>query len=488
MVVQPVMWVGIDAGKRAHHACAVDGAGAVCWSQRVLNDETAISQLVDRAATTAAAVRWAVDLTSSCAALLLAVLIGRGQTVVYVPGRVVNRMSGAFAEQAKTDANDARVIAQSARMRQDFTEVSSRDELVVELSRLSALRGDLMADWVRGINRLRDLLTSVFPALERALDYSSGSALILVVGFQTPQAIRQAGPAGLTRHLLDTGARARDVAVIVDKALAAAASQTLRLPGEVTVAALIATLARQLLELHRQITDTTKLITDRFRIHPHAQIIESLPGFGPILGAEFIVATGGRLTNFATAGHLASYAGLVPVPRDCGRLVGNLRRPKRYNRRLRRVFYMAALSSIKTPGPSREFYQRKRGERRIHTQGVARPGPPPGRRAVGAAARRADLHRQPAHCSRAANLAGADAGSPPCGGGVLRKSAALAEITTSPLTLISEAVPGPGRSPGVLPRQRLWVRTATQAPRAVEVVDGRRAAQAARAKDQAERP
>jgi transposase len=76
------------------------------------------------------------------------------------------------------------------------------------------------------------------------------------------------------------------------------------------------------------------------------------------------------LTGFATSGRLASYAGLVPVPRDSGRVTGNLRRPKRYNRKLRRVFYMAALSSLRTSGPSRVFYDKKRGERLNHTQAL----------------------------------------------------------------------------------------------------------------------
>jgi transposase len=150
-------------------------------------------------------------------------------------------------------------------------------------------------------------------------------------------------------------------------ALAAAEAQTLQLPGETTTATLIAHLAQQLLDLDRQIKETDKLISSRFRTHPRAEIIESLPGFGPILGAEFVVATGGNLAGFVSAGRLASYAGLVPVPQDSGRVTGNLRRPKRYNRRLRRVFYMAALSSLKTGGPSRSFYDRKRRERMIHT-------------------------------------------------------------------------------------------------------------------------
>jgi transposase len=117
-------------------------------------------------------------------------------------------------------------------------------------------------------------------------------------------------------------------------------------------------LARRLLELDREVKDTDKLLTERFRTNPQAQVIESLPGMGPILGAEFIVAVGGDLPAFRDAGRLAAYAGLAPVPRDSGRRTGNLHRPKRYHRGLRRVFYMAALSSLRVEGPSRAFYQR----------------------------------------------------------------------------------------------------------------------------------
>jgi transposase len=365
-----VVWVGFDVGKATHHACAMDADGKVVFSQKVANDQAAIEQLVQRAGRAADETRWAVDLTSSAAALLVAVLVATGQQVVYVPGRVVNRMTGAFRGEAKSDAKDARVIAETARMRSDLTVVTATDDLVVELTRLTAHREDLMADWVRGVNRLRDLLTSIFPALERAFDYSSRSALVLLTGFQTPEAIRAAGEASLAAYLGEQGAWPASIPGMASTALAAARSQTIRLPGEATAAGLIAGLAAQLLDLDRQIKDTSKLIASRFRAHPQAEIIESLPGLGPILGAEFIVATGGNLAGFATPGRLASYAGLVPVPRDSGRITGNLRRPKRYNRRLRRVFYMAALSAIRASGPSRVFYDRKRGERLVHTQAL----------------------------------------------------------------------------------------------------------------------
>lgn len=370
MTARDVVWVGVDAGKEAHHAAAIDADGQALWSTRVLNDQAAIEALIARAGRDGAEVRWAVDLTCAAAALLLALLVAAGQRVVYVPGRTVNRMAGAFAGEGKTDVKDARVIADTARLRRDLTELSTPDELVVELSRLVAHRADLMADWVRGVNRLRELLTAIFPALERAFDYSTRSALILVAGYQTPHAVRDAGPDGLAAYLTEAGAWRKGIPGMVSKALAAAAAQTIQLPAEATTAVLIARLARRLLDLDREIKDTDKLLTERFRTHPQAKIIESMPGMGPILGAEFIVATGGDLAAFGTSARLAAYAGLAPVPRDSGRRTGNLHRPKRYHRGLRRVFYMAALSSLRARGASHAFYRRKRDERLRHSQAL----------------------------------------------------------------------------------------------------------------------
>jgi len=370
VTVRPLVWVGIDVGKTSHHACAVDETGKVLWNQKVSNEQRAIEQLIARAHKGADEARWAIDLTSPMALMLITVLLGAEQSVVYVPGHVVNTMTGAFRGEGKTDAKDARVIAETARMRSDLSEVAMPDELVVELAQLTGYRTDVMADWVRGVNRLRSLLGSIFPGLEAAFDYSNRTPLILVAHLCTPAEIRAAGSKGVTAYLGDNGGWPTAIAKTAATAVAAAKQQPLALPGEAGTAALVKRLARKLLDLDHEIKDIDKTITERFRDHPFAHIIESLPGFGPGLGAEFVVVTGGDLASFATAGRLASYAGLVPVPRDSGRISGNLHRPKRYNRRLRRVFYMAALSSIRGDGPSRQFYDRKRGERLIHSQAL----------------------------------------------------------------------------------------------------------------------
>jgi transposase len=359
VTVRPQVWVGIDVGKTDHHACAVDETGKVVWTQKLANEQPVIEQLVERALSSAERVRWAIDLTSPMALMLITVLLGAEQSVVYVPGRVVNTMTHAFRGEGNTDAKDARVIAQTARMRNDLTEVNLPDELVIELTQLTGYRADLMTDWVRGVNRLRALLGSIFPALEAAFDYSTRTPLILVAGLCTPNEIRAAGIDAVTAHLVANKAWARGIATTATTAVTLAEQQQLTLPGEAGAASLVKRLARKLLDLDREIKDIDKTITERFREHPYARIIESLPGFGPNLGAEFLVGTGGDLTSFATPGRLAAYAGLIPTPRDSGRITGNLHRPKRYNRRMRRVFYMAALSSIRGNGPSRQFYDRK---------------------------------------------------------------------------------------------------------------------------------
>lgn len=100
------------------------------------------------------------------------------------------------------------------------------------------------------------------------------------------------------------------------------------------------------------------------------QVIESMPGFGPVLGAEVLAVTGGDFTAFETADRLAGIAGLAPAPRDSGRVSGNLRRPKRYDRRLLRTFYLSAQLSLRSCAASQTYYARKRSEGKRHTQAI----------------------------------------------------------------------------------------------------------------------
>jgi hypothetical protein len=79
--------------------------------------------------------------------------------------------------------------------RRTYTDLlTGSTDLVRNLAVLTGHRADLIADRVRMINRMRDLMTSVFPSLERAFDYSSHKgALVLLTGYTSPDRIRRVG-------------------------------------------------------------------------------------------------------------------------------------------------------------------------------------------------------------------------------------------------------------------------------------------------------
>jgi transposase len=346
----------------------VDIDGERLLSRRVANDESAMLEVIEQVVGVAGRVIWTIDLHGSESALLLALLLDHGQKVLYVPGMTVNRAAEGYRGAGKTDAKDALIIADQARMRRDLTVLDADDELIVELRLLVARRRDLAADRTRALNRLHEQMLAICPALERALALTNRGPLVLLTGFQTPAALREIGVAGLQEWL-----RARSVrsaAALAAKAIDAAKAQTRTLPGEQMAACLVAQLAEGVITLTEQIKDIDQLIEDRFHRHPSAELIISLPGIGVLLGAEFLAATSGDMDRFGSADKLASFAGVTPVPRDSGRVSGNLHRPQRYNRALQRVFYTSALISIRCCPDSRRFYDRKRTEGKRHTQAV----------------------------------------------------------------------------------------------------------------------
>ena len=361
-------WAGIDAGKEVHWAHVLDASGAQLLSRKVENDEGDLSLLIDEILTLAEEVVWAVDQPGGSAALLLALLWERGQRILYLPGLAVDRARDAYrGGESKTDARDAHVIADQARMRPDLGVLSPEEGDLAELQLLLARRRDLVTDQTRTITRLRETLLALFPALERTLDLNTKGALTLVCHYQRPQQIRRTGQGRLATFLKNRGVKGAQA--LASKALAAAKAQSVTLPAEGVAATIVAELAQEALALKERIETLDKELEQRFFARPEARILASLPGMGPILGSEFLVSVG-DLSAFESANQLAAYAGLVPAAQDSGKRVGNRRRMRGGNKVLKRVFYQSAFASLRGSPHSRAFYDRKRREGKKHTQAL----------------------------------------------------------------------------------------------------------------------
>lgn len=364
------IWAGVDIGKEHHHCVALDARGERRLSRRVGNDEPELLELIRDVLTLAdpGEVLWAVDTNHGSAALLIGLLLDHEQPMVYLTGLTVHRAAAGYRGQSKTDAKDAHVIADQARMRQDLGLLRPGDEVAVDLRIITSRRLDLVNDRTRQINRLREQLLGIFPALERALTRKGRGLVVLLTGYQTPDAIRRIGARRLESWLKNR--RVKNASSLAQTAIEAAEAQHIALPGEKLAADMVARIAKGVLALDEEIAELDALIEVRFHDHPHAKVIETMPGMGPRLGAEFLAATGGDLTAFGTPDRLAGFAGLAPVPRDSGRVRGNLHRPRRYHRGLLRACYLAAMASLRCCPVSQRYYQRKRNEGKTHIQAV----------------------------------------------------------------------------------------------------------------------
>ncbi|WP_148100444.1 transposase, partial [Streptomyces sp. NL15-2K] len=217
------IWAGIDSGKTHHHCLVLNESGETLLSRRVANDEPELLKLLASVLALGDQATWAVDMAGGEPALLLALLVNHGQEVLYIPGRVVNRASDGYRGEGKTDARDALVIADQARIRRDLQKFRPNDEATIELRLLTNRRTDLVRDRTRSINRLRSALTGIFPSLERALVLTSAGPLVLLAGYQTPAALRRVGTARLTRWLRTRGVRSPEE--LAKKAVEAAERQ-----------------------------------------------------------------------------------------------------------------------------------------------------------------------------------------------------------------------------------------------------------------------
>jgi transposase len=360
-------WAGVDAGKEFHWAHVLDASGRELLSRKVENDEADLSTLIDEALSLAEDVIWVVDQPGGSAALLLALLWEQNQRVLYISGLTVDRSRNAYRGESKTDARDAHVIADQARMRPDLGELEAGEQQIGELQLLLARRRDLITDQSRTITRLRGMLLSLFPALERALDLNSKGPLTLLTHYQSPAQLRRAGHKRVAAYLKNRGVKGSNK--VADKALAAAKAQSVTLPAQEVASRIVAELANDVLGFKERIESIDEEIGQRFFARPEARILTSLPGMGPILGAEFLVAVG-DIRAFESADRLAAYAGLVPAARDSGKRVGNNKRMRGGNKTLKRVFYQSAFASLRSAPESRVFYERKRAEGKRHTQAL----------------------------------------------------------------------------------------------------------------------
>lgn len=92
-----------------------------------------------------------------------------------------------------------------------------------------------------------------------------------------------------------------------------------------------------------------------------------MPAVGVRTAARIITEVIGK--HFETAGHLASYAGLTPVPWRSGTSIRGDHPSRKGNKILKRALFLSAFASLKDP-VSRAYYDRKIAQHKKHNQAL----------------------------------------------------------------------------------------------------------------------
>lgn len=358
------VFCGIDVGKFEHHAVGLKADGTRLYDKALPNDEARLRAVFDRLAAHGPLLI-IVDQPNTIGALPVTVARACGHQVAYLPGLSMRRIADLYPGQAKTDARDAFIIADSARtMPHTLRRVDTGDDTLAELGVLVGFDDDLAGEATRISNRIRGLLTGIHPALERVLGprITHPAVLEILSRCGGPAGIRDAGKRKLTAIAAKNAPRMGSK--LVADIQAALEAQSVVVPGSAAAETVLPKLAGSLKETLQQRKAIGEDVERMLDAHPLSEVLISMPGVGIRTAARILLEVGDG-SAFKSAGHLAAYAGIAPVTHRSGSSIRGEHPARSGNRKLKRALFLSAFAALHDP-TSRAYYDRKRAEGKKH--------------------------------------------------------------------------------------------------------------------------
>ena len=363
--------IGMDVGKYFHHACVLDIDGTQVLSKRINQNEKSLRALFSTFSANDHKVLVVVDQPNNIGRLTVAVAQDIGIDVRYLPSLAMRQLSRIHAGNAKTDIRHAYIIAHAAKnLPESLRSVDRVEEAFLQLKVLNGIDEDLARSYTRLINQIRSALVGCYPQFEQALRgqiIHRKWVLHLLARYGGPTKIKSLGKAKAAAFARRY--KERNPEPIIDAIFAAISEQTATIAGAQYAEMGVAMSAKDALlklEHRKQIEqEVIELINDI----PHTQILLSMPGIGPKTAAQILMTTG-DMSDFPTAGHLASYAGLSPRTNQSGTSIMSNSLNRAGNKKLKNALWQSSFASIRFHERSRQFYERKRREGKRHNAAV----------------------------------------------------------------------------------------------------------------------
>jgi transposase len=304
----------------------------------------------------------------------VAALVAAGYTVFPVNPLQASRYRERHGVSgAKSDQGDSHVLADMVRTDSHQLRPAAGDSPDAGGVKVVArMHKTLIWDRTRQVQRLRHQLREYFPAaLEAFEDLDAPDALELLGKAPDP-----ARAARLTRAQVAAAlkrARRRNITDKTTAILAALRGEQLALPPELTAAyaATVRSLAAVIAALNEQVKVLEGQVGDHFGRHPDAEIYQSQPGLGTVLGARVLGEFGDDPHRYASAKARKNYGSTSPITRASGKKKVVAARFI-HNDRLLDALMSWAFSSLNASPGARAFYDQQRAKGLEHNDALRR--------------------------------------------------------------------------------------------------------------------
>jgi transposase len=287
--------------------------------------------------------------------------------IAVINPKVIDGFKSIYTDIAKTDALDARVIADCLRFGR-VRPTPPPDMRYAPLQRLTRFRYHMVSNHTREKNRALNLIFLKFSTYQKVCPFSNlfGQASTAVIGNLTPDEIANLPVEELVDLMLQHGnQRLKDVPEMV-KALKRAARNSYRLNSKMqeTVDITLAMSLETIRFFEKQQKKIDQAIAKEIKAIPHT--LETIPGIGPVYAAG-IVAEIGDISRFDNHNGLAKFAGLTWRQNQSSKFNAQDIPLTRSGNYYLRYYLVEAANSVRVREPEYgKFYRRKYAEARHH--------------------------------------------------------------------------------------------------------------------------
>lgn len=367
-----MIFVGVDWAEAHNDVAVMDEGGAVLGGGRFGVGVSGLAQLHGVIADHADEPDRVVVGIEVDRGLLVDSLVAAGYRVYGLNPLAVSRYRDRHRTSgAKSDSADAKLLADLVRTdRHNHRPLAGDSDQASAIRVLARAHQGLIWTRQRQVSGLRSALRDYFPGALRAFgtDLGSPDALAVLAIAPTPRMA-----AGLSRSriaaALARAGRRRNLdrrAAQIQRDLRVEQPETSALVAEAFGAASAARVA-VLVSLNAQIAELERALGEHFDRHPDAEILSSLAGLGPVLGARVLGEFGDDPNRYADARSRKAYAGTAPITKASGRSRVVLARMAR-NRRLADACQRWAFSSLSASPGARRYYDLLRARGKTHSQ------------------------------------------------------------------------------------------------------------------------